>query len=449
MAVRMSVCSRLQSHFVCGNPRTERDTIHFRPPQNTMTTPHELALAQASLVREASLALPGEFTQCTYDLGYIKQAVYLCLTCEQGRGLCASCSIGCHADHEQIELFPKRHFRCDCPTSGMSRPCSLRPPTSTTHTSKLPINTENTYSQNFFRGGRFCRCAQTYDAKRERETMVQCLSCEDWFHESCLNLRERVPPRDLDAHPTAASQPEPEPSAQRAQNQNESTGTDESWALVRLPKTTLLRTGMMPSRPIRRQEQGTGAGTKRRASGTGVEDEQASKRPRAEESNPASNETKAPTAAEPSTSTQPITSPSTRCAAPPINTLAQTILTDPSAYGDVFLSAGWRERWCRCETCYPSLLSHTFLLEEEETYEPPQDPDAGLSLEELGMRALATLPHERALDSIRAYNAMRDDLMLYLRPFADSGREVREEDITAFFQRRRQGQGLTGPESCD
>ncbi|KAG8753075.1 hypothetical protein FRC11_007741, partial [Ceratobasidium sp. 423] len=36
---------------------------------------------------------------------------------------------------------------------------------------KLPINTENTYSQNYFRGGRFCRCAQTYDVKRERETM--------------------------------------------------------------------------------------------------------------------------------------------------------------------------------------------------------------------------------------------------------------------------------------
>ncbi|KAG8692559.1 hypothetical protein FRC08_009690 [Ceratobasidium sp. 394] len=53
------------------------------------------------------------------------------------------------------------------------------------------------------------------------------------------------------------------------------------------------------------------------------------------------------------------------------------------------------------------------------------------------MRALESLPHERALDSIRAYNSMRDDLMLYLRPFAESGREVREEDVTAFFASRR------------
>ncbi|CAE6378074.1 unnamed protein product [Rhizoctonia solani] len=177
-------------------------------------------------------------------------------------------------------------------------------------------------------------------------------------------------------------------------------------------------------------EQGQETGTKRRASDAGM-DEQANKRPRAEDTNHAD--------ARPSTSTPDDAILPTRCTAPPINSLAQTLLADPSIYGDVFLSVGWRERWCRCETCYPSLLKRPFLLEEEETYEPPQDPDAGLSLEELGMRALATLPHERALDSIRAYNAMRDDLMLYLRPFAASGREVREEDITAFFQRRRQG----------
>ncbi|KAG9128397.1 hypothetical protein FRC07_013737, partial [Ceratobasidium sp. 392] len=150
--------------------------------------------------------------------------------------------------------------------------------------------------------------------------------------------------------------------------------------------------------------------------------------------------------------------PESKCLAPLVNDEAQKILDDLDklsikseegeevksgpgrvrrALGDVFLSAGWRERWCRCATCDPPLLLHPHLLHEEETYEPPADPDAALSLEELGMRALESLPHERALDSIRAYNSMRDDLMLYLRPFAESGREVREEDITAFFAERR------------
>ena len=34
----------------------------------------------------------------------LRQAVYLCLTCPEARGLCAACSIACHTDHEQIEL---------------------------------------------------------------------------------------------------------------------------------------------------------------------------------------------------------------------------------------------------------------------------------------------------------------------------------------------------------
>ncbi|KAF8703660.1 PHD zinc finger, partial [Rhizoctonia solani] len=343
----------------------------------------------------------------------------------------------------------------------------------------------------------------------------------DWFHESCLNLRERVPPRetaesDADPFPSNAQPapldqtqggPPPEqteraqvqsappahtgdaplvlgqiqdaPPAQDGNEQDaESVYSSASLPPALLPGDsyeTLICGSCVGKIPTVKRyagtkgfrmvvpaeggveglrilgeewdeevevdvvgEEGQEVGTKRRASDAGA-DEQASKRPRAEDPNPTPTDTPS-SFNDTSTSTPDDPIPPTRCTAPPINSLAQTFLADPTAYGDVFLSAGWRERWCRCETCYPSLLKHPFLLEEEETYEPPQDPDAGLSLEELGMRALATLPHERALDSIRAYNAMRrDDLMLYLRPFADSGREVREEDITAFFQRRRQG----------
>lgn len=37
-------------------------------------------------------------------------------------------------------------------------------------------NKENEYGQNF--RGVFCRCGREYDAKKERETMIQCLVCE-------------------------------------------------------------------------------------------------------------------------------------------------------------------------------------------------------------------------------------------------------------------------------
>lgn len=125
--------------------------------------------SEAQLINEAAEALPHQFSTCTYSLGYIRQAVYLCLTCDTPHGLCSSCSIACHTDHEQVELFPKRHFRCDCPTSSLLHPCTL-------HKSLEEENTDNSYGQNF--RGIFCRCGRPYDAKKERETMIQCLVCE-------------------------------------------------------------------------------------------------------------------------------------------------------------------------------------------------------------------------------------------------------------------------------
>lgn len=125
--------------------------------------------SQQELEQEAALALPFSFSHCTYPRGPIRQAIYLCITCASRRGICSSCSIACHTDHEQLELFPKRNFRCDCPTSALAQPCSL-------HEHLETPNQENGYGQNF--DGKFCRCGRPYDTKSERETMIQCLACE-------------------------------------------------------------------------------------------------------------------------------------------------------------------------------------------------------------------------------------------------------------------------------
>ena len=65
--------------------------------------------------------------------------------------------------------FPKRNFRCDCATEAIVHQCTLNPKTE-------PENTSNQYGQNF--KAMFCRCGRPYDAKTEKETMIQCLSCE-------------------------------------------------------------------------------------------------------------------------------------------------------------------------------------------------------------------------------------------------------------------------------
>ena len=132
----------------------------------------DILASQASLLKDASEALPHQFSQCTHSLGYIRQAVYLCKTCSQRRGICSACSIACHTDHEQLELFPKRRFRCDCPTSALAHPCSLH----RTGHGKEEANSLNEYGQNF--DGVFCRCGREYDAEKEIETMIQCLACE-------------------------------------------------------------------------------------------------------------------------------------------------------------------------------------------------------------------------------------------------------------------------------
>lgn len=149
-------------------------SYHTILPQ-TMSTLAEYLVSQQSLLQEASLALPHSFSTCTYRLGPIRQPLYLCTTCASPRGICAACSVACHTDHEQIELFAKRNFTCDCPTKGLAHPCSLhRNPVG--EGGKEEVNAGNEYGGNF--EGKFCRCGREYDAATERETMVQCLACE-------------------------------------------------------------------------------------------------------------------------------------------------------------------------------------------------------------------------------------------------------------------------------
>ncbi|PFH48579.1 hypothetical protein AMATHDRAFT_65046 [Amanita thiersii Skay4041] len=400
-----------------------------------MATLEEYISSQDDLLREASLALPHEFSTCTFSLGYIRQAVYLCLTCPEARGLCAACSVACHTDHEQLELFPKRHFRCDCPTSALPHACTL-------HRNPENGNTQNIYGQNF--RGVFCRCGRPYDAKTERETMIQCLMCEDWFHESCCNLRDRPSAR--------AATPEPDTLADDASD----VSSDLPPPLIRASdyesficgscasKNPLLRQwaatpGVMmvirnsPDQPWQRLEsyEQTENLDPDIAEETGLET--GGKRP-------LPNDANLPCPKKARGLSESNVPPTSICLAPPENPIAQKIFADLSSAkspslgtGDLFLTDGFRNRWCRCESCLASLNAHPYLLEEEDTYEPPDDPDSGLSLEELGMRALNRIPRDRAIDGIHAFNTMRNELVDYLRPFAQEGKVVSESDIRSFF----------------
>ncbi|KAG4303901.1 hypothetical protein PORY_002690 [Pneumocystis oryctolagi] len=140
---------------------------------------------QSQLEEEARESLPYSFDQCTYDRR-LRQPLYVCKTCSPAKkesqkgGICYSCSIQCHGEHELIELFCKRDFRCDCGTDRLgTEMCKIRK-------ERSPVDLDNQYNHNF--EGRFCWCNIEYDPTTDERTMFQCLLCEDWFHDQCIGV---------------------------------------------------------------------------------------------------------------------------------------------------------------------------------------------------------------------------------------------------------------------
>lgn len=160
-------------------------------------------------------------SNCSYDTGYVfRQALYCCLTClketkakmtkeqveakEYLHGICLACSYECHPNHELLELYTKRNFRCDCGNGRCATvKCKLV-------TSKDQRNSLNKYNHNF--EGVYCHCNQfdpvVESAEQEEkpgkegeevsEEMNQCTICEDWFHLNHLTGHEKFPIKEDD-----------------------------------------------------------------------------------------------------------------------------------------------------------------------------------------------------------------------------------------------------------
>jgi E3 ubiquitin-protein ligase UBR7 len=80
------------------------------------------------------------------------------------------------------------------------------------------------------------------------------------------------------------------------------------------------------------------------------------------------------------TSGTSVDTPQRVCLVPAVHPFAQAVFAQGGVQtlgvGDIFLSGDWRKRWCSCDSCLSELRKHPYLLEEEETYEPPEDPDS-------------------------------------------------------------------------
>ncbi|CAG8632283.1 6875_t:CDS:10 [Funneliformis caledonium] len=406
--------------------------MNSKDTKETLTV-QEILERQRLLEEEAGEILSWKFDECTYNKGYIRQLVYACKTCKPNEGygpggVCYSCSISCHADHELVELFPKRNFKCDCGTARLGRTvCKLeaKPPNT--------LNEHNKYDHNY--EGRFCWCKVDYDPEKEENNMLQCVICEDWFHENCISgekqeeKRFSIPDLDtfeefmchkcldkysflkpyLNSHMFFSGQYNKKTHQVNEvdENSNDSSTGDKMSQPPNSCKdnetTTTQTSTVSPSSPtphvnnkrkIEKDEVVDGkALLPKRSKNDGTDDTNVCKRERW----------------------------------PVVNDDVEV---------DLFCVQGWRDELCRCSKCIELYKKHQieFILNVEETYEPPEDDDAQKSLFDCGMKALNQMDRVAAIEGILAYNQFKDELIEFLKPFGESGKTVTVKDVNEFFE---------------
>lgn len=457
-------------------------------PVSVLTNQHEDGISQKSqtasdyidsqlqLEADAREALPYNFDHCTQPLGALRQSLFACLTCNPPpssetdaftpAAVCYSCSIACHGEHTLVELFNRRNFVCDCGTTRLpsTSPCTLRIDPQTGM--KGPVHSQvpaagNNYNKNF--RNRFCACGEWYDPHQEKGTMFQCLGLateaeggcgEDWWHPECvLGLG-----RDTDKQQHSSGDKDKEEG--RAQEGNSDQDAEhptppgfpheddfEAFICYKCVgahpwiKSYAGTAGFLA--PVHNNAQGK---VETEAPKIDKEEQHVVEAPIADSATPSSSKKRSADDAEldvDSSETKKARADDTQVPDPAYHA---SLPPPPLGAFSLFLRDDFREHFCRCRECYPTLAQHPQLLEEEETYEPPlsdsEDEGAGGSkatgsLLDRGEAALSNVDRVRAIEGVMVYNHLRDKVKAFLQPFAESGQAVGAEDIKAYFEKLR------------
>ncbi|PIA95727.1 Protein mlo2 [Cercospora beticola] len=466
----------------------------------TSQTAQQYIASQLALEEDAREALPYQFDTCTKPLGPLRQSIYACLTCTPPpasphqqftpAGVCYSCSISCHGEHNLVELFTKRDFVCDCGTTRFETsgtPCTLR--TNAETGQKGGVTGEkaregNKYDQNF--EGKFCGCSEDYDPEQEKGTMFQCLGLghvedggcgEDWWHPECLmglprikhEPRVETKPETNGGLDTVKEEVE-EATENAAENGTTAAQTDEPPLPSGFPaeddfdhficykcvsaypwiKQYAGTAGFLAGLPANAALMANAHGEiAQRSVSSNTDDNRKRKAEDAEDSQESNkklkSEDEAQGSAPPETDTD--TKPATNGTSAPKHASLPAATSPPIS---LFLKEDFRDHLCKCVECFPRLSKHPQLLEEEEAYEPPvsesdHNENASVggrsvnsgSLLDRGEAALSSMDRVRAIEGVMAYNHVRDKVKAFLQPFAESGQAVGAEDIKAYFAKLR------------
>lgn len=423
-------------------------------------------------------------------------------------GVCYACSVQCHGEHNLVEIFQKRNFTCDCGTKRIpsTSPCSLRTNVETNtrggvHSEEPDVN--NKYNQNF--KNRFCGCECDYDPFQQKGTMFQCLGLgttetggcgEDWYHPGCLVGMgplwfEKMKPSKktanghshgtltIIAEDTETATPKQESTDQPAiANESAAVDNEEDDELPMPPgfpeedqfegfichkcvsanpwiKAYAGTPGFLSAVKLNHNQPALDKPddtiSKKRKAEDDADDQSETKRAKSDEET--SEKDTAKTAPE-STNDEPevkltTDAPSTaeRPADCKLSKLAGVAPPQSDEPFSLFFKEDFRDKFCRCSSCYLQLDAHPQLLEEEEVYEPPISEEGASqhggsthgsgSLLERGESALRNVDRVRAIEGVMAYNHLKEQLKPFFQQFAESGEAIGAEDIKAYFAKLR------------
>lgn len=424
---------------------------------------------------------------------------------DKAAGVCYACSVQCHGEHNLVEIFTKRNFTCDCGTTRFPKdaPCTLRiNPVTNTRGDVLSeeADANNKYNQNF--RNRFCGCECDYDPFQQKGTMFQCLGLgthevggcgEDWWHPGCLvglgpNWFEKMeaegeanggtkPKTEITTDNGAlatiseeAAETTAERTLQQVTNEQREPEDDDPppppgfpseddfeaflcykcveafpWIKRYAGTPGFLPPVYLPSEDFKEATEARESAkvliapaeelSKKRKADDDVEGCQESKRQKSEDGPLSASDN--PTTTVPETAgTEPSSS---SCK---LNSLPAA----PRGTFSLFFDEGFRVNLCHCPACFPLLVPHPQLVEEEEIYEPPVSEDGSEngrsthgsgSLLDLGESALRNVDRVRAIEGVMAYNHLKDKLKPFFQQFAESGQAISAEDIKQYFAKLR------------
>ncbi|XP_017858594.1 PREDICTED: putative E3 ubiquitin-protein ligase UBR7 [Drosophila arizonae] len=366
------------------------DVDEANPLEQSTITMLDVLEEEKELEEEYAAVLGGsDEKECTYAKGAIqRQALYSCLTCcpearddpKKSAGVCLACSYKCHENHELIELYTRRNFRCDCPT--LEKRCALNPQLEAVQ----PKNANNLYNHNF--QGVYCKCKRPYpDPERTtEETMLQCVICEDWFH-----LQHMEAPAGSEKLSNACSEMICDCCMERHEFLRDYSGLALQPAAGAKESATE-EINVVDSHPTKNEQQS----------------EQQSEQP-AEKRLKLSDDA---------------------CRRPK---------SSKEHKGAAFWANDWRKALCRCGKCLELYKEQSveFLLDAEDSVEAYEKRGMKRIEEnssyEQGIRALASIDRTKQIDVITEYNRMGDKLKEFLQSFAANKKVVTEDDIKRFF----------------